>query len=63
MWRMWEDRERFVSSASPEFTIPESPRDVFEARAVLKRFLTFCKDHPEACYGIGAVEIDEGVCG
>jgi hypothetical protein len=44
MWRMWEDRERFVSSASLEFAIPESPRDVFEARAVLKRFLTFCKD-------------------
>jgi hypothetical protein len=40
---MWEDKERFVTSASLEFAIPESPRDVFEARAVLKRFLTFCK--------------------
>jgi hypothetical protein len=44
MWRMWGDRKRFVSSASLEFAIPESPRDVFEARAVLERFLTFCKD-------------------
>lgn len=43
MWRKWKGRERFVSSASLEFAIPESPRDVFEARAVLKRFLTFCK--------------------
>ncbi len=44
MWRMWEDRERFVCSASLEFAIPESPRDVFEARAILKGFLTVCKD-------------------
>lgn len=44
MWRMRGDRERFVSSASLELAIPESPRDVFEARAVLERFLTFCKD-------------------
>ncbi len=44
MWRMWEDRERFVSSASLEFAIPESPGDVFEARAILKGFLGFCKD-------------------
>ena len=43
MWRMREDKKRFVASASLEFAIPESPRDVFEARAVLKGFLTFCK--------------------
>jgi hypothetical protein len=41
MWRRWG---RFVISASLKLTIPESPRDIFEAWAILEGFLTFGKD-------------------
>ena len=44
MWRMWGDWERFVSPVGLELAIPEPPRDIFEAWAILKGTLTFRKD-------------------
>jgi hypothetical protein len=41
MWGRWG---RFVISASLKLTIPESPRDIFEAWAILEGFLTFGKN-------------------
>jgi hypothetical protein len=44
MWRMRGDRERIVGSASLELAMPESPRDIFEAWAILEGFFTPCEN-------------------